>query len=448
MAFAAAAALALQSQDSRADENGVSLWLPGQFGSLAAAPAVPGWSLGVVGYHTSVSASGNVAAAREISIGQVPRTASVNLNANLDASGNLMFISPTYTFATPVLGGQLAVSVIGAVGHLDTSIAGTLTAQAGPIVATRNGFISDSLTGFGDLYPLVTLKWNQGVHNYMVYGFGDIPVGAYDSTRLSNIGIGHGGIDFGAGYTYLNPMTGIEFSGVGGFTYNFKNTTTQYQNGIDFHFDWGASHWLSKQLFVGMVGYAYQQITDDFGAAPFQGGFQIARVRLRPPARLSLSDWRQAGISEPQGLPGVCRRKPPRGLERLADLRDLECRADIDGCANAAYDYEVALKPRNARRPVIGCGCGCEAKLNSAFDAAVKPCAVRHENCCCRSQTRCRYRQSRRCPIFGTASVAIAKLCPKLKTSGRALPEVSEVYHKVALRLLETKRPSKDLAAT
>jgi hypothetical protein len=274
MAFAAAAALALQSQDSRADENGVSLWLPGQFGSLAAAPAVPGWSLGVVGYHTSVSASGNVAAAREISIGQVPRTASVNLNANLDASGNLMFISPTYTFATPVLGGQLAVSVIGAVGHLDTSIAGTLTAQAGPIVATRNGFISDSLTGFGDLYPLVTLKWNQGVHNYMVYGFGDIPVGAYDSTRLSNIGIGHGGIDFGAGYTYLNPMTGIEFSGVGGFTYNFKNTTTQYQNGIDFHFDWGASHWLSKQLFVGMVGYAYQQITDDFGAAPFQGGFR------------------------------------------------------------------------------------------------------------------------------------------------------------------------------
>jgi hypothetical protein len=33
----------------------------------------------------------------------------------------------------------------------------------------------------------------------------------------------------------------------------------------------------------------------------------------------------------------------------------------------------------------------------------------------------------------------------KLKTSGRALPEVSEVYHKEALRLLETKRPSNDL---
>ena len=221
-----------------------------------------------------MSASGNVAAARQISIGQVPATASVNLNANLDARGDLLFIAPTYTFATPVLGGQLAVGVTGIVGNLDTSIAGTLTAQVGPIVATRNGFLLDSFTGVGDLYPLVTLKWNQGVHNYMVYGFGDIPVGAYNSQRLSNIGIGHGGIDFGAGYTYLNPTTGIEFSGVGGFTYNFKNTATQYQNGVDFHFDWGASHWLSKQLFVGMVGYAYQQVTDDIGAAPFLNGFK------------------------------------------------------------------------------------------------------------------------------------------------------------------------------
>ncbi len=37
----------------------------------------------------------------------------------------------------------LAVGVTGIVGNLDTSIAGTLTAQVGPIVATRNGFISD-----------------------------------------------------------------------------------------------------------------------------------------------------------------------------------------------------------------------------------------------------------------------------------------------------------------
>src|SRR5437899_3275664 len=47
-----------------------------------------------------------------------------------------------------------------------------------------------------------------------------------------------------------------------------------HKNGIDFHFDWGASHFLSKQLFIGMVGYAYQQVTDDIGAAPFLNGFK------------------------------------------------------------------------------------------------------------------------------------------------------------------------------
>ena len=37
---------------------------------------------------------------------------------------------------------------------------------------------ADSITAFGDLYPMITLKWNHGVHNFMVYGTGDIPVGA------------------------------------------------------------------------------------------------------------------------------------------------------------------------------------------------------------------------------------------------------------------------------
>lgn len=272
--LAAAAVAALYSQAARADESGTSLWLPGQFGSLAAAPAVPGWSVGAIAYHTSVDASGNVAAAREVQIGQVPATANIDLNAKVKADGDLLFIAPTYTFASPVLGGQLAVGVIGLVGNLSTSLSGTLTTQVGPIVATREGFRADAVTGFGDLYPLVTLKWNKGVHNFMVYGYGDIPVGAYDSSRLSNLGIGHGGIDTGTGYTYMDPTAGLEFTGVAGFTYNFRNTTTNYQSGIDFHFDWGASRFLSKQLFVGGVGYVYQQITDDFGAAPALGGFR------------------------------------------------------------------------------------------------------------------------------------------------------------------------------
>jgi hypothetical protein len=181
-----------------------------------------------------------------------------------------------------VLGGQLAISLASVYGRNAASIAGTLTASVGPLTTTRTGMLEDSLTSYGDLYPTATLKWNNGVNNYMVYVTGDAPVGDYDPTRLANLGIGHGAIDTGGGYTYFNPVTGNEFSGVAGLTYNFKNQSTQYQSGIDFHFDWGASHFLSKQVFVGLVGYAYQQITDDFGQPPVLGGFRSRVLGVGP----------------------------------------------------------------------------------------------------------------------------------------------------------------------
>ena len=131
-------------------------------------------------------------------------------------------------------------------------------------------------------YRIAALLWNYGANNYMAYVTGNIPVGDYDPMRLPNIGLGHGAIDAGGAYTYLNPATGNEFSGVAGFTYNLKNPDTQYRSGIDFHFDWGASHFLTKQLFVGIAGYAYQQITDDFGQNPILGGFRSRVLGVGP----------------------------------------------------------------------------------------------------------------------------------------------------------------------
>jgi hypothetical protein len=52
--------MVLVSQAAMADEAGVSFWLPGFFGSLAAAPQQPGWSLADIYYHDHVSAGGDV----------------------------------------------------------------------------------------------------------------------------------------------------------------------------------------------------------------------------------------------------------------------------------------------------------------------------------------------------------------------------------------------------
>ena len=221
-----------------------------------------------------------MARAREIQIGRFTPTLTANLSANLDARVGLQWIQPNYTFANPVLGGQLTLGMGGFFGRSSADLAGTLTTTLGPLVSVRSENISSSVTGFGDLYPVAMLKWNHGVHNYMVYATGDIPVGAYDSKRLANLGIGHGAIDGGVGYTYLNPQTGHEFSGVLGFTYNLKNTATQYQNGVDMHFDWGASQFLTKQVLVGLVGYVYKEVGCDSGSGDRVGCFQ-SQVNFR-----------------------------------------------------------------------------------------------------------------------------------------------------------------------
>ncbi len=267
---------------SFADENGVSFWLPGLFGSLAAVPQQPGWSLIVTNYYDSVGASGAVAASREIEIGRFNPTVNVNLNVNVNAKLDLGLINPNYVFATPVLGGQLAVGVMGIVGTNNTALDGTLTlaSELGSIM--RQGSIGQTTTGFGDLYPLAIIRWNNGVHNWMVYGTGDIPVGDYSSTNLANIGIGHGAVDGGGGYTYLNPQTGHEFSAVTGLTYNLINPSTNDQTGVDWHLDWGASQFLSKQLFVGAVGYFYEQLSPDSGCVPQLCPFESGVIGVGP----------------------------------------------------------------------------------------------------------------------------------------------------------------------
>jgi len=116
----------------------------------------------------------------------------------------------------------------------------------------------------------------------MTYITGDIPVGAYDSARLSNIGIGHGAIDAGGGYTYFDPQTGHELSGVLGFTYNLLNQSTQYQNGVDMHLDWSASQFLTKRFQVGLVGYVYKEIGCDSGSGDRVGCFQSQVVGVGP----------------------------------------------------------------------------------------------------------------------------------------------------------------------
>jgi hypothetical protein len=235
-----------------ADEGGISFWLPGQYGSFAAVAPEPGFSMPLVFYNYGGSASRGVTLER----GHL-------LAAGLNGSFNGLFIAPTYTPDTTILGARPNFSIAFAPSYSST----TANVGLGPLSASR----SDSLFGGSDLYPTAQLFWNLGVHNLMAYLAGDIPVGSYNPNRLSNIGIGHGAIDAGGAYTYLNEKTGTEASATLGFTENFENHSTDYTNGTDAHLDMGAAQFLNEQFFVGVVGYYYQQLTADQGQPAFLG---------------------------------------------------------------------------------------------------------------------------------------------------------------------------------
>ncbi len=263
-ATGAALAAFMMATASHADEGGAGFWIPGQFGSLAAVPSEAGWSLPLLYLHTSVSEGADRQTARG---GQ--------LVAGIQARADSILAFPTYTFETPVLQGQAALGLGVGPGWMDASASATFSTPGGRPIS---GHRSDSASGGSDLYGQGTLKWNQGVHNYMVYGMFGARVGTYSVNRLANLGLNHWSLDGGGGYTYFDKKN--EFSAVLGFTYNFKNEDTQYKNGVDAHIDWAASRFLSAQTHAGLVGYFYQQLTGDSGSGAVFGSHKSSVTGL------------------------------------------------------------------------------------------------------------------------------------------------------------------------
>ena len=251
-----------------ADEAGTSFWLPGQYGSFSAVPSDPGWSFETSFYHASADASGGISFQRGGAI-----------QAGMKSPSDFFMFTPTYAFATQIFGAQAAFGTTILYGKSATSVSATLT---GPGGNTLSGSKSDDVLGFGDVYPTATLKWNKDVHNFMVYATTGIPVGAYQLTRLSALGLGHWAVDGGVGYTYLNEKAGIEGSVVFGLTYNFINPYTHYQSGTDAHLDWALSPILTDKFHIGAVGYFYNQITGDSGGGARLGDFKSRVAGIGP----------------------------------------------------------------------------------------------------------------------------------------------------------------------
>lgn len=250
-----------------ADEGGASVWLPGQFASFAAVPGDPGFSLETLVYVRSASAVAGAGFSR-----------GGGLLAGLTINEQYLYLTPAYTFETPVLNGQFALAVTFSAGQSGASVWGVLT---GPGGRSLSAAASDSVTGISDLYPMASLKWQVGSHNAMAYAMGSVPTGRYDPNRLAGVGLGHGAMDWGLGYTYM-PASGFEASVTAGLTYNFANGQTGYQSGIDGHVDFGTSWSFTDSFYAGAVGYIYNQLSPDTGGSVRLGDFRSSVAAVGP----------------------------------------------------------------------------------------------------------------------------------------------------------------------
>ena len=149
--------------------------------------AEPGWSFSATYFHATLMGGSNEAAADTLP--RFPRTTlTVQLDADIKTNVDLAILTPAYTFATPVWGGRLGFNLFIPVGTARTEIDALVTGALGPIGFATQNSVSDRLTSFGDPAPQLTLKWNEGVNNFMVYSRGGIPIGDYNPDRIVNLG--------------------------------------------------------------------------------------------------------------------------------------------------------------------------------------------------------------------------------------------------------------------
>jgi hypothetical protein len=267
----ACAALSLGSA-AEAAEGGSGVYALGYISPQAGLLPEAGTYASVNYYAYRGSSSASVSAAGQIPVAgthlKLPAQLSGNLKTQVDSSSSLL--SLTHVFKEKVLGGQagLAVLLPYASANLDLNASGVLSLKgpSGHVYSLPlSGKESTSSSGVGDTTVSGLLGWHDGRLHSMAMLNVYAPTGSYDKHRLINVGRNHWAVEPMAALTYLNEISGLEISGAAGLTLNQKNSATDYKSGDEFHFDLSAIQHFSERFYLGVAGYAYQQLSADSG---------------------------------------------------------------------------------------------------------------------------------------------------------------------------------------
>ncbi len=89
--------------------------------------------------------------------------------------------------------------------------------QTGPLGNTVSGSLTQSVWGIGDTVVAALLGWQEGNSHWNLVATGTFPTGVYDPNMIAFLGLHRPSLDVKGAYTYLNPQTGLEISGGGGY---------------------------------------------------------------------------------------------------------------------------------------------------------------------------------------------------------------------------------------
>ena len=260
LAIACAAGL-VAAPDAQAAEYAQGIYVLGNRGPLAGVTPPPGFYFESETYYYSGNFGGN----RLFQGGGV-----VAANIKNDTSAN--FVTPIWVTPFEIMGGNLGFSITIPFGTPNVSAGAVLASpRIDRIIAGRE---RDANFTVGDIYLASFVGWHSGNFHWSGTLLGVVPSGSFENGQLSNIALNRPAIDLSAALTYLDPLLGYELSVVPGITFNWINPATQYLTGTEFHLEWSASKYLSKELSVGLVGYYYNQLTGDSGSGDRIGSFK------------------------------------------------------------------------------------------------------------------------------------------------------------------------------
>lgn len=273
------------SAPSEAAESAKGFYLLGSAASLAAMVPPPGTYLIDYNYYYTGNASGRAGAGVILNEGG----AQLDINADVDVDADIYINIPTMLWVAPrkVLDGNFGVGVLIPIGWQDISadvnVLADLTLPNGNTFTAGQRFsLSDDTFAFGDPVLMAMLGWTRGKWAWKLGTLLNVPIGSYDVDDIANMGFNRWGLDTSAAATWFDPTIGLEFSTNAGFTFNGKNLDKDYKTGTEFHVEFAATQFFSKQFAVGIAGYHYQQITGDSGSDANLGDFKGRVTAIGP----------------------------------------------------------------------------------------------------------------------------------------------------------------------